>query len=260
MEILGRRSIRSSMIALGLFCIGILLGFSNPTAKQAESQVPLHFVVDEKAKEKNNHILAMEAVCRVVSIDGEISKGSGTGWVCAENETQICIMTAGHVVAIGKTYKLVFYNSGFAVAPVDAELVFCNYNSNHDATKKVYDAAMLVANKKDFAGNFIPKPLKFSEKGLDSYQDCKIFSIGCAGYSWPTAFMGTAIVDSEDLCLFTPNVIAGRSGSPVLDINCRGVVGMIIWSNDTINGGVFIKTSAILKHFEMKGKDGKNVP
>ena len=55
-----------------------------------------------------------------------------------------------------------------------------------------------------------------------------IFSVGCPNLNWPSMFMGNCILDFEDMFVFGPEVIAGRSGSPMLDRQGR-VVGMIIW-------------------------------
>ena len=73
-----------------------------------------------------------------------------------------------------------------------------------------------------------------------------MFSLGSPNLRWPSAFLGSVNYSLPERFFFNPDVIGGRSGSPVYDKDCTMVIGVIIWS--THEGGCAISPLGISRH------------
>mgnify|MGYP003333932074 CR=1 FL=1 len=188
------------------------------------------------------------SVC-TIHVELEKSWTGGTGFVYKEDKNFFYVMTAGHVIdGCIKNYCLLhFFNNGKAVDAVQGEISKKDYNKSEtiDESELVRDIAILKVKKTDFK-NFQPTIIPLAPANKRIAIDETVFSLGCPNLRWPSAFLGSVNHSIPERFFFSPDVIGGRSGSPVYDKNCTMVIGVVIWS--TPNGGCAISPLGISRH------------
>lgn len=197
---------------------------------------------------------SMQSVCMIhASKEGD----RGTGVAYEESKDYIYILTAGHVITNKKGELLpdlyaYFYKNAVPSGPFPMELVKLDYNTTVDMTEtlKIRDLAILKIKKELIKKEDIPVVIPLAEK-MDIKVDQQILSIGCPGpttpLSYPSMVHGRIKFIKNEGFTFSPNVLAGRSGSPVFDIKGEKIVGIVIWS--THFGGRAISIDGMTNHF-----------
>ena len=193
----------------------------------------------------------LDAYNSVCTIHVELEEGwsGGTGFVYEEDKDYYFVMTAGHVVdgCIQKFCLLNFFDSGKALESVKGEIFKVDFvrteTINDDI--EIRDIAVLKVAKKDLK-DFSPKVIPLAPADKNMAEDEKVFSLGCPDLRWPSAFLGRISRAISERYYFKPNVIGGRSGSPVYNEDCTMVIGVVIWT--TPDGGVAISPYGIHLH------------
>jgi V8-like Glu-specific endopeptidase len=196
---------------------------------------------------------SMQSVC-MIHAAGEGDRGSGV--VYEESEDYFYVLTAGHVIT--KNSKLLpdlyayFYKAGEPSGPFLMEMVKLDYNAVVDMTETltVRDLAILKVKKSLLKKEQYPTVIPLDEK-FDIKLNQQILSIGCPGPTiplrYPSMVHGKIKEIKNEGFTFTPNVLAGRSGSPVFDIKGDKIIGIVIWT--TRNGGRAIAMAGMTNHF-----------
>jgi S1-C subfamily serine protease len=164
----------------------------------------------------------------------ETTTGVGTGVVIDENEDNFYVLTAAHVLGEAEDCEMYFYVNGEQSAEkFPGKVVWKDHQETPATAKfdKVKDLAYVKVAKIDLTGTPYPTVKKLAKRGSGLKPKDKLFSVGCPNGNWPSGFMGHAIKTDSNVLWFKPNIIPGRSGSPIFDKNGEVVVGIVIWYN-----------------------------
>jgi V8-like Glu-specific endopeptidase len=197
---------------------------------------------------------AMQSVCRLQDLNGK-DLGSGVAYYAGEESNYIYILTAGHVVEPLETNncQCVFYSNGRQLAAIPAVVETKDYVKieKYEKNMIVKDLATLRVNKSKFKSpNDYPKCIPLARPDITIRVGDQIISCGCPGphipLNYPSTFNGYITEVLDDAFYFQPNVIEGRSGSPVFNVSGERVIGIVIWKSNW--GGRAISSQGIYKH------------
>lgn len=198
---------------------------------------------------------AIQSVCKIKEIDGS---DCGSGGAYLQDEDYIYVITAGHVVENIKTSVCLVecYPNGRPIQAVAGIITHKDYKSRKISEVEVdepfRDLAIIRIEKSQFKSDKdYPKCIKLATSHSLKLDD-QILSIGCSGpeipLKYPAMFNGYVSKLGNERFWFQPNVVAGRSGSPVFDTSGDNIVGIVIWR--TNNGGMAIDAKGISEHFK----------
>lgn len=195
-------------------------------------------------------LTAMQSVCLI--------KDHGTGFVYLEDKENFYIMTAGHVADRVKDQNqecIVFFFAGGKLSrEISAKIIAKDYNNPKiEKLAFVRDLAKIKVEKKHLAFSEYPKVVKIADPSIKPKIGDQILSIGCPSLNHPSMFHGI-IIDNEleEAFYVMPDVIGGRSGSPVFDVNGEFVIGVVIWRTGHETGARVISPKGISNHFQVK--------
>jgi hypothetical protein len=171
------------------------------------------------------------SICRI-----DTSKSIGTGFAYKEDEDNYYLLTAGHLIGIEDNQnEAVLFHTG-AQWKVPAKLVWHDFISRttteydreipKDNKELCCDISVLTVSKeamKEYGGF---KLVEFA-KDYKEKKNTLIWSYGCPDGNWPSGFKGRLMKVNENLIEFTPAPIGGRSGSPLMDHDCKKVIGIV---------------------------------
>lgn len=157
-------------------------------------------------------------------------RGSGTGFVIAQDNEYFWIMTAGHVAQKKGNLRCIFYSNGHQSHYMHATTIWVIYKE-----KTLSDLALIKLPKSEFGDYPTPKPLCLAKANHSINIDEVVVSAGCETGRWPSGWRGNILEVNEDCIKVRPATPSGRSGSPV--VNSTGkVIGMVIWQDGTALG------------------------
>ncbi len=171
-----------------------------------------------------NWLDCYRATCRV-SADGG---ARGTGCCFRIEQGYVFVLTNAHVVGSSSTASCEFYLRGHQSRPIRGKVVV---RKRHDTI----DAAIIALPVSAF-GDTLPVAVPLANKDLKLSPGQAVFSIGCAGGSWPTAWEGHATGYSGGNLQFVPSPAGGRSGSAIFDAEGTQIVGLLHSRRDGIGG------------------------
>ena len=170
---------------------------------------------------------------RADAADGKSSVGSGT--VFHRDANACYVLTNAHVAGrrIGATVAVELWNAGHQSRPVEGRMVLASYVPGGERDV----AVVRIANEN--LGAYRPPVVPLAA------DDCpiaggRVWSIGCGGGRWPTAFEGFVrrLGQASRTVQFVPMPAGGRSGSALFDWSGGHprIVGLIAWRS-TPDGG-----------------------
>lgn len=173
------------------------------------------------------HERAMNSVCKLVTGP----ESGGTGFVFYEDEQNLWVFTAGHLVYRTTECDLYFYMTHEPTGPIRGRVVAVGYNhAEETADPEVIDVALVRVSKQEFGDGPLPPTARLAPLGTQVKLQEPIFSVGCPNLTWPTAWFGRVAFLNERSFWFEPNPLPGRSGSPIFNHDGQYVVGLIVWN------------------------------
>ena len=179
--------------------------------------------------------------------------GVGTGSVFEETETTFHVLTAAHVIQKAKEpgvfYEdchLNFYGSGKQSDLIPGKVRWANLIDDKKNVAVCRDVALIEVQKKDFGSFPHPAVIPLAKRNVKLKAEETILSTGCPSGNWPSCFLGHVVdvTSFDNMVLLRPNIIPGRSGSPVTDSKGKAVHGVIVWYNnrDNIASAISLQT------------------
>tara|TARA_Y100000004_G_scaffold124830_1_gene140412 strand:- start:1309 stop:1956 length:648 start_codon:yes stop_codon:yes gene_type:complete len=169
-----------------------------------------------------------DATCRIST-----GVSSGTGIIFKEDEDELFILTAAHVLLDDKgsaqlNLSVKLYNSGKISHAIPAYNVFAHY-----MPKTTLDIAVIKIRKADLLSYPKPDVIPLAEKDYEIKEGDIILSFGCPQGFWPSGWKGNVVIAEQGRTVVRPYAIPGRSGSGIFDKEGTKVIGIIIWRSGT---------------------------
>jgi len=194
--------------------------------------------------QQSSSLDVLEAVCLILPIrttDDVPGIGGGTAFVYKEDDKNLYLLTAGHVVKTHKSVQVRFFVGGSYQSALEAKVSGTAYDDEDHTT----DLATLVIDKHGLL--FSPKVIPLSNKNAVVGE--QILTAGCPAGHWPSACLGKVLKIRllGKTFNFHPNVIPGRSGSPIIRKGTNEVIGLVIMCNDKIGEGTALSLNGMLR-------------
>ncbi len=175
---------------------------------------------------------AMQSVCLLPQ---------GTGFAYREDEKKIYILTAAHVIEStepdkdGKLpptpteFNCFFFRNGKSTQAKKAKLLWSDYKNELDVfgVQEIHDLAELSLEKKDFKESELPTIVPLANKDYPLKHGLQIITVGCPRCERPSMVHGHIQLVSERAFFFEPDMVPGRSGSPIFDVKGERVIGLV---------------------------------
>lgn len=196
------------------------------------------------------------SICRI-----NTGKALATGFTYKEDKDYYYILTAGHTTGIDtEPIKINLYHSA-AFREVEAEKIYFTYHGIEaldsqeildDKIGPCNDVSVLKVKKSALESIGYPK-FELVTFGLnyEAKPNTLIWTYGCSDGNWPSGFKGRLLSLKTNLMRFSPPSIVGRSGSPIMDHECKKVVGLL-----TLCDGIQTTGTRIDIVYEMLKKEG----
>lgn len=182
----------------------------------------------------------MSCVVRVVC-----DSGQGSGVVFDDDEYDLLVLTAGHVVKSASVVHLYGYVNGHQTPAAVGYVVWCDLNGMKHDFDTIDDLALIRVPKSAFSRGDLPSIKRLAAANSVLADKSSIFSVGCPTGNWPSGFLGHVTSQRRRLFWFVPNIVVGRSGSPVFDQSGEVVLGIVIWYNDATGVSTAVSFRAI---------------
>ncbi len=192
------------------------------------------------------------SVCRITD-----DRMIGTAFCYKEDKNKYYCLTAGHCHHTGKVLVDLFHD-GYILR------VNGNFIDYKNISFTTTDYGIITIDKTEIKDYSLLKPLKLASKiptkGI-------IWTLGCSDGSWPSLYKGRILNEKDmrpmpyidklsysielvkltkDMVFFSPPPNQGRSGSPLLNDKYE-VIGMILMSGGTGNGGIAVSVDTLKK-------------
>ncbi len=155
----------------------------------------------------------LEAACRITALDG--SCGSGCVWTI--DRGQVYVLTAAHVVADSAAVRCEFWRQGHQSQPLPGSVV---------RRWPSADAAVVSVPESAFGG-MLPAAIPLAAPNRAVRPGETLASVGCAGGSWSTGWVGHSLACTGDDLHFVPAPANGRSGSAIFDAEGRHILAIV---------------------------------
>lgn len=175
-----------------------------------------------------------------------INRSAGTGFVYNEDDDNIWVMTAGHIVnsygnQIGEKVFLYFYykdDENFRSSPpITGEIVWMVDNSKGDPLRvDIYeDLAIIKVPKKNLSIYPLPLVAKFDSVKNKISEKQSVLTTGCEAAAKPTTLRGYVKSSSRDKFSILPATSKGRSGSAVFNVKTKKIIGIVLRKEGVVN-------------------------
>ncbi|MGA2621675.1 MAG: trypsin-like peptidase domain-containing protein [Thermoguttaceae bacterium] len=178
----------------------------------------------------------LEATCRITAHDGSC----GSGCVLAIDRGQVYVLTAAHVVADASAVRCEFWRQGHQSQPLPGSVV---------RRWPSADAAVVGVAESAFGG-MPPAAIPLAAPGRTIRPGETLASVGCAGGSWSTGWVGHALVCAGDDLHFVPAPANGRSGSAIFDADGRHILAVVRARSGDNSEGIATSVQAIYRSLD----------
>lgn len=178
----------------------------------------------------------IDATCMIKTTysntEGKVVHSGGTGATYEIKDNYAYVLTAGHVVNhTDALITAIFFNDGQMMQEVGCEVVKITHKEFDDAAILKISTAPFMKQRKTLS------TIKLAPNKKEVKSQDIVYSVGCPNMQWPSVFKGhvTRISSGTGTISLLPNVISGRSGSPLLNKDLE-IIGIIIQKDSDWNG------------------------